>query len=111
MAQWRNRIKPTGTWLLSIPARMRLRNAGDEWAGHFRRYERDALLRLIGRAGFTVDHFECYGFPLTNLSERLSAATYRRRMQMQSEPRRDARREGTDRSGIDRTPHLRLFPI
>lgn len=111
LSQWRSWLKPGGILLLSVPAKMRLWTAGDEWAGHFRRYEKDALLQLLDRVGFSVQSFECYGFPLTNLSERLSAPAYVRRMRHQNDGVHDSRRSGTDRSGIDRAPHIKMYPV
>lgn len=110
LASWRGWLKPGGTLLLSVPARMALWTAGDEWAGHFRRYERAGLLHLLAGCGFSVERFECYGFPLTNLTERLSARAYRRTMRGQGDDA-DARRQNNDRSGVDRRPVMRIYPL
>ncbi len=111
LRQWREWLKPGGTLLLSVPARMSLWTAGDEWAGHFRRYEKESLIELIRASGFDVGLFECYGFPLTNISERVSAAAYRKLTVRQGATTADNRKMNNDRSGIDRRPHLRLFPV
>lgn len=109
LSDWHGWLRPGGSLLLSVPARMSLWTAGDEWAGHFRRYERDALVRLLERSGFRVERFECYGFPLTNLTEKLSARSYRRTMRAAGDD--DAtRRANNDRSGIDRRPIMKLYP-
>jgi SAM-dependent methyltransferase len=111
LRQWRAWLKPGATLLMSVPARMSLWTAGDEWAGHFRRYERQPLLDLLESGGFAIEAFECYGFPLTNASERLSASAYRKLIHRQAEDADENRRLNNDRSGIDRRPHLRLFPL
>ena len=110
LMQWRNWMVPNGTLLLSVPAHMRMWTAGDEWAGHFRRYEREALLQMVREAGFAPERIECYGFPLTNVSERVSARIYARRTHRGSDAA-DVRRRNNDRSGIDRGPHLKLYPL
>lgn len=110
LAQWLRWLKPGGHLLLSVPARMRLWTAGDEWAGHFRRYERDQLQALIEREGFAIETFECYGFPLTNITERASAPAYRKLMHRDANPE-DQRQRNNDRSGVDRRPHLRVYPL
>lgn len=110
LAQWVDWLRPGGTLVLSVPARMKLWNAGDEWAGHFRRYERDGLIRLLEDAGLRVERFECYGFPLANLTEKVSARGYRRTLR-QGTNDADSRRLNNDRSGIDRGPLVRLFPF
>lgn len=111
LQQWRSWLKPGGHLLLSVPAHMRLWTAGDEWAGHFRRYERDGLDALLRKVGFLLDRFECYGFPLTNLSERLSAPAYARRIHRGGADVEDDRRRNNDRSGIERGPHVRIYPL
>lgn len=112
LRQWRSWLKPDGALFLSVPARMALWTAGDEWAGHFRRYERESLIALLERTGFSVDVFECYGFPLTNITERASARIYRKTMRSgNTNNEAQARRLNNDRSGIDRRPVMRLYPL
>jgi SAM-dependent methyltransferase len=110
LQQWRSWLKPGGTLLLSVPARQALWTAGDEWAGHFRRYEWAALVSLLDAVGFDVHRFECYGFPLTNLSERVSARAYRNTMR-RGDATAQTRQLNNDRSGVDRRPVLRLYPL
>lgn len=110
LLQWHDWLAPDGTLLLSVPAHMRMWTAGDDWAGHFRRYEREALLQLLRETGFIPECFECYGFPLTNLSERLSARTYAKRI-LRDSSSVDDRQRNNDRSGTDRGPHLKLYPL
>jgi len=110
LRQWHDWLRPGGSLLLSVPARQALWTAGDEWAGHFRRYEWNGLVRLLDEAGFDVGRFECYGFPLTNLSERLSARAYRHTMH-EGAADAQARQRNNDRSGVDRRPVLRLYPL
>lgn len=110
LAQWASWLRPGGTLVLSVPARMSLWTAGDQWAGHFRRYERDALVRLIEGAGLKVERFECYGFPLTNITEKASARAYRGTMR-EGASLDDSRKRNNDRSGVDRRPVMRLYPL
>lgn len=102
LAAWHAWLKPGGTMVLSVPARMRLWTAGDTWAGHFRRYERDGLRALLDRVGFEVEAFECYGFPLANVTEQVGGVFYRRTLH-------GRRADNNDRSGVDRRGHLRAF--
>jgi SAM-dependent methyltransferase len=110
LTQWHDWLAPNGTLLLSVPAHMRMWTAGDEWAGHFRRYERAALLQLLRETGFIPEVCECYGFPLTNFSERLSARVYAKRIHRDG-GQGDDRKRNNDRSGTDRGPHLKLYPL
>lgn len=111
LKSWASWLKPQGTLLLSVPARMKLWTAGDEWAGHYRRYERDQLFDLLYASGFEIESFECYGFPLTNITERVSAAAYRRRIHRREGSSELDRQANNDRSGIDRRQHMRLHPL
>jgi SAM-dependent methyltransferase len=110
LLQWHDWLAPNGTMLLSVPAHMSMWTAGDDWAGHFRRYEREQLLQLLRETGFETECFECYGFPLTNLSERLSARTYAKRI-LRDSGSADDRQRNNDRSGTDRGAHLKIYPL
>lgn len=107
---WHSWLKPGGHLILSVPAHMKLWTARDEWAGHVRRYERDELKSVLTRGGFEVSRFECYGFPLTNLTEWVSQPLFARGIHRGDDPAED-RRRNNDRSGIDRGPDMKLFPL
>jgi SAM-dependent methyltransferase len=111
LADWASWLKPGGTLLLSVPARMNLWTAGDDWAGHHRRYEQRQLTALLNASGFEIEVFECYGFPLTNLSEQVSAFASRKSIHRGAAPGEQDRKANNDRSGIDRRPHLRFYPV
>lgn len=78
LASWVAWLRPGGKLLISVPAHQARWGAGDVWAGHYRRYDRSRLLELISGQGMRVDHVECYGFPLANLTEWLGERTYQR---------------------------------
>jgi len=105
LAQWTGWLRPGGTVLLSVPAHPARWNAGDEWAGHWRRYSRAMLLDLLHACGLQVEYLECYGFPLANLTERVGERTYRR---MIGQRQNLSREEATAHSGTDRRAYSRL---
>lgn len=107
---WRSWLRPGGFLLMSVPAHMKLWTARDEWAGHVRRYERDGLKDVLERGGFDCSRFECYGFPLTNLTEWASQPIFARGIHRGDDAEED-RRRNNDRSGIDRGPDMKLFPL
>lgn len=111
LSQWESWLSPNGRLVFSVPAHMRLWSAGDEWAGHYRRYERKSLQTLLWEVGLEVETFECYGFPLTNLTERFSAPIYKRRIYGGGQPTDADRKQNNDRSGIDRAPHMKVYPL
>jgi SAM-dependent methyltransferase len=47
-------LKPTGTYLVAVPADPRLWSAHDEAVDHVRRYTRAGLLALLERGGFAI---------------------------------------------------------
>jgi SAM-dependent methyltransferase len=61
---WRERLRPRGYLLLSVPAFPRQWGAADVKAGHFRRYEPQHLANLLRSAGFDSAAIDRYGFPL-----------------------------------------------
>ncbi|MFC7594957.1 class I SAM-dependent methyltransferase [Terrabacter sp. GCM10028922] len=54
VAEVRRVLKPTGTYLVAVPADPRLWSSHDEAVDHVRRYTREALLDLLDRGGFDV---------------------------------------------------------
>jgi len=105
--QWLSWLRPEGHLCISVPAHSRRWGAGDEWAGHYRRYDRGTLLDLLNRRNLEIEHIECYGFPLANLTEMLGNRTYRRLLA--GRDRKYAKEEASSLSGIDRTEYLQLF--
>jgi SAM-dependent methyltransferase len=48
-------LKPGGTALIAVPCDMALWSAHDDEVGHVRRYTRQGLISVVGKAGLTVD--------------------------------------------------------
>jgi SAM-dependent methyltransferase len=105
LQQWFHWLRPGGSLLLTVPAHMSKWNRSDEWAGHFRRYERKSLVRLFERAGFTVEFVYSYGFPLANIIEPLRA--WHKTRKQGSTP--VSIRERTEQSGVNRSAEVRMF--
>jgi SAM-dependent methyltransferase len=64
LAAWIERATPRGRLLLSVPAGPTRFGASDVMVGHFRRYDRDGLRRLLASAGLAEIDVRTYGFPL-----------------------------------------------
>jgi SAM-dependent methyltransferase len=110
MREWREYLKPGGRMILSTPAHPSRWNAADEWAGHVRRYTRQQLVESVEEAGFVVDRVECYGFPLANVMEVISAPGYRKRLE-HKKGTYDNADALTDDSGSDRSAHAKFWPV
>jgi SAM-dependent methyltransferase len=67
----RERMRPGGSLLLTVPARMGKWGANDDFSGHLRRYEREELRELIMRAGLELLFIHSYGVPVYNLMKPL----------------------------------------
>lgn len=52
--------------VISVPAKQRLFSYSDKVAGHFRRYEKQDLIRLLEENGLEIMEFIAYGYPFTN---------------------------------------------
>jgi SAM-dependent methyltransferase len=70
--EWMRYLKPGGHLLISVPAHQRKFGISDELVGHVRRYEKEQLRTLLSGAGVEDIHIVNYGFPITELTRRLS---------------------------------------
>lgn len=109
LKQWADMLAPGGTLLMSVPAHPRQWNAADVWAGHYRRYRKEELVDLAGEAGLRLQHIECIGFPVGNITERLQAQGIARAVRETGDE--GDRQHNNDRSGIDRSHVLRWYPL
>ncbi|MFC3551567.1 class I SAM-dependent methyltransferase [Lysobacter cavernae] len=109
LKRWFSWLAPGGHILLSVPAHSRRWGSGDIWAGHFRRYDRGALVDVVRAAGMEITHIECYGFPVANLTEWLGERHYRKALQERERNGALEREYGNSRSGIERTVYQRVF--
>lgn len=110
LTTWSRYLKKGGTLMVSVPAHPHRWNPADVWAGHFRRYTRSDLGKLAQDAGFEVEAIKCYGFPIANIMERLSARMYARQT-MQRGGDDMGQDDRTNASGVDRSTLTRLWPI
>jgi SAM-dependent methyltransferase len=61
---WKRLIRKDGWLVVSVPAGRNRFGPTDVKAGHFRRYDRDDLTRLLLETGFVEPRTFAYGFPL-----------------------------------------------
>lgn len=108
MRQWASWLAPGGTLLMSVPAHPRLWSAADEWAGHYRRYRRQDLIRVVSAAGLKIEHLECFGFPLGNLTEQMQARGIRR--SLPATGLAADHQSNSHRSGVEREHVMRWYP-
>jgi len=113
LRQWSKWLKHGGHLFLSVPAHSQRWNATDVWAGHFRRYERKGLKDLLRKAGFLIEHIECYGFPLANIIEPIRSLHHAKQLRSRSHEgsSRQQKSVGNELSGVSRSLEMKLYPI
>lgn len=104
LKDWAARLAPGGRMLISVPSHRDRWGPTDEWAGHYRRYEREDLLERVSEAGLSVERLWSYGFPLTNWVEPWGTRHYRRKLEAEASMTKSQR---TARSGVERDERLR----
>ncbi len=107
LTEWARWLKPGGKVILSMPAHMAMWSQRDAWAGHYRRYGKQAMVDLAAAAGLKVDRLECYGFPMSNLTHWLG------NMAVHGQDYAGggmSQEEATAASGTDRTTAIKYFP-
>ena len=107
LRQWVRWLRPDGWLVLSVPAHRRRWSPGDEWAGHWRRYDRSDIEALVRSCGLAIAHLECYGFPLANLTEWYGAKLYRRLLTERGKG--VSKLEASANSGVERADASKLF--
>ena len=108
LESWLGWLKPGAELCLSVPAHRKRWGSGDEWAGHWRRYDRQDLINLLEAQGLVIEHLECYGFPLANLTEWQGNRSYRKLLQQRGD---SSKAEATGESGVERSHYMRLFKV
>jgi SAM-dependent methyltransferase len=63
-------VRPGGVIAISVPANPAFFGPSDEWAGHHRRYTREALLELCAGAALDVERLSPWGFPVSSFYHR-----------------------------------------
>lgn len=67
LGEWAKYLKKDGMLVLSVPAHQKLWSCADAASGHYRRYEKDQLRKVMRSCGFTDIHIISTGFPFMNL--------------------------------------------
>lgn len=84
LQEWKAKIRPGGTIMISVPAWADRYGPFDEFVGHIRRYDPAHLRTRLEEAGFVDVHVEAYGFPVGNLLEAARNVIGRRRLAAES---------------------------
>jgi SAM-dependent methyltransferase len=97
---WKKYIKDGGYLFISSPCHMKKFGNLDKFAGHFRRYEKNELTKMLEECGFSIEKFYCSGFPMmTMLKPILERKHYK---QKQEDVASMTLAEKTAQSGFDK---------
>lgn len=114
LRRWLDFLKPGGRVLVSVPAHRRRWNVTDICAGHFRRYDREDVLRLFTDAGLQPRRIGSYGWPLSRLLEILRNIAKKRELARDGVDPATLRigdAELSAASGSDRSLLARFYPL
>lgn len=109
LAFWISKLKSGGNLIITVPAHRSRWSSGDVWAGHYRRYDREDLLNLVKKLGLHTTHFECYGFPLANLTEWAGRIAYSKAIKGAHDT--TSKTSATANSGIKRNFYQKTFVL
>jgi SAM-dependent methyltransferase len=79
LRSWREKLEPRGHLLISVPAHSARFGLSDRYVGHFRRYDRPGLRRLLEAEGFEILQWHSYGAGLGQALDELRTLFLRRR--------------------------------
>lgn len=85
-----------GLLIISVPAHQRKWSIIDEWAGHYRRYEKKEIIKILKEENFQIKEVYNYGFPLLNI------LWWGRKKLVKTKNIKKTLEENTKRSGTDR---------
>ena len=111
LTTWREWLNPRGRAIISVPAHRHKWTASDEWAGHFRRYNREDFIAALQESGFKVERLESYGFPIANMISPLRARIHAKQLVSRQQAGTDTPAFHSSESGIERQVESRLFPL
>ncbi len=85
-----------GLLIISVPAHQKKWSIIDEWAGHYRRYEKKEIIKILQEKNFEIKKIYNYGFPLLNI------LWWGRKKIIKTKSIKKTLEENTKRSGTDR---------
>lgn len=105
-------LRPGGHFIFSVPAFMRKWGAADQYAGHYRRYERTDILSKFSLHSFKIENIWCYGFPVTQLLHIGYQIYYGKQLSRQALSMEEStKRSGTERSLVSRFSQLPIAKL
>lgn len=101
LKEWWNILNGDGKLLISVPAHQSRWGENDVVAGHYRRYERAGMSNLLMSAGYAIQYFWNYAYPLSILLD-----VFLQRRVFEGSEMRLTKEELSKQSGIKRKRSL-----
>jgi SAM-dependent methyltransferase len=79
LQEWLRHLRPGGLVVITVPAHSKLWTSADDAVGHYRRYERETLIRLLEDSKLEVVEIRAFGYPLVLLTRPLRHLQHRAR--------------------------------
>ncbi|MBW2232892.1 MAG: class I SAM-dependent methyltransferase [Deltaproteobacteria bacterium] len=114
LGHWVDYLRPDGVAVISVPAHRSKWNITDRLAGHYRRYNRDDVRRLIEGAGLEIEQLQTYGWPASWFIERIRLIAYAIRARTRGvdvDAIAVGNADHTKASGVDRAMETRFFSL
>lgn len=111
LTTWRDWLNPRGRAIISVPAHQHKWTASDEWAGHYRRYDREDFIAVLKKSGFKIELLESYGFPIANIISPMRARIHAKQLVRRQHAGTDTPAFHSSESGIERQVESKLFPM
>ena len=92
-------LRPGGFFIMSVPAFMKKWEIGDDWAGHYRRYEKKEIQEKLSSLGFEIQTLWGYGFPVFTIFYPFRQFFYRAN---QKSAKIGSKQAASQQSGINR---------
>src|SRR5690606_31619919 len=69
LQSWVKWLADDGRLIISVPAHKRRFGCSDRRVGHYRRYDRPDIERIMSSSELSIESIVCYGFPLLRITE------------------------------------------
>lgn len=111
ISQWVEYLKPEGMMIISVPIHAERWGKSDSEFGHFRRYEKTALIQLLQNNNLKLLDYITYDFPSCFLLDYLRNQRVHRITDKYVDPKSDKMERGSKLSGIarDENPIIRFL--
>lgn len=108
LKEWSSLLNNNGKIIISVPAHLSRWSINDISVGHFRRYEKKRLEKLLNQTNIKIEKFWNYGFPLELFLDPLNNLYSKQRMKVF---KGDSKKELTQKSFLTMGKMINIFKL